>query len=903
MKHNKLPLLIGIALGTILAPAHALEEETHASGVERIAVTGSRLRQVDMEGVSPITVIDSEAIIASGFNSVGDALRASNFNSFGSWGGGANNSWASQSTVSMKGAGSARTLVLLDGQRMAKSPVMDGGSANLNTLPMAAVERIEVLSDGASAIYGTDAMAGVINIILKKDFDGSEVNVRREVTRRDGGGDSYDFSFTTGFSDHRSNFIMTWEHKQRDPISMNSRAYESPYVVAGGDPSLMDDWRMIWEWGRTMVKSSDGSWTYQTPLMNDDCSVYNRDGQNAFIGPVTSLDYPDDRACLYDHSVAANMTSGSNQDNIMVIYNRELTADIRLSARTYWANNRSNDVSAPVPGTIVFPHDLPSYTTDAGHQLRPASKGDRIYYRFDSAGDRVAKHNDQILDFLVSIEGDTHWGFWESALSVNRYSNFTWGTGYLYTDAVVGLIGQYDENSASFIGWDPRDPDSDVPGGAAANIDKFSKSRAVDFSIGAGFDLYELTAGSISAYIGASLRKEHFLSDIDSLTKAGKIFGGSGGAGGEGDRTAKAVYAELGVPLLENLEFNIAGRYDNYSDFGTTFNPQLGLRYTPLATVLVRASYGEGFRAPTLADLYRGPTQGWYTISNYPLCYETEGEEIAGCTRRDSLYVDIGGNDKLAAETSKTTNLGVVWDINDAVSLTADFWELKIDNIITQLSPNLIAYTQAQLWNAADNSGLPRPSVTELFPNTAINFLPNGRIESMQITTSNRGFEEKRGIDVRISGRLDTDFGDFRADLGLSHITRFKRSQTVQTSMEELELGINEIGRLGYPSDRVNLTLSYQLGNHSLTYYSNYTSGQKNKELDESDHWIVDNRVGSIVLHNISYQLDLPWHGKAAFGVNNLTNEDPRFDKWGGYSSGLYSIYGRTMYLSYTQSF
>ncbi|WP_333609314.1 TonB-dependent receptor plug domain-containing protein, partial [Arsukibacterium sp.] len=174
MQRAKLPLLITLLLGSTHYQVLASTEQD-TDQLERITITGSRLKQVDMEGASPITVINAADVIAAGFNNVGDALRASNFNSFGSWGGGANNSWASQSTVSMKGSGSERTLVLLDGQRMAKSPVMDGGSANLNTLPMAAVERIEVLSDGASAIYGTDAMAGVINIILKKDYNGSQV--------------------------------------------------------------------------------------------------------------------------------------------------------------------------------------------------------------------------------------------------------------------------------------------------------------------------------------------------------------------------------------------------------------------------------------------------------------------------------------------------------------------------------------------------------------------------------------------------------------------------------------------------------------------------------------------------------------------------------------------------------
>lgn len=903
MQQARLSLLIALICSGFSYNAIAAEENDATEKVERIAITGSRLKQVDMEGASPVTVINAADVIAAGFNNVGDALRASNFNSFGSWGGGANNSWASQSTVSMKGSGSERTLVLLDGQRMAKSPVMDGGSANLNTLPMAAVERIEVLSDGASAIYGTDAMAGVINIILKKDYNGNQVSFRHDKTSRSGGGDGYDFSMTTGFSDSKSNFIMTWEHKQRDAISMRSRDYEAPYLVDGGNPSLMDDWRKIWEWGRTIVKSSDGSWAYQTPLMNDDCNAYNKNGQNVFIGPVSSLDYPDDRACLYDHSVAANMTSSSNQDNILVMFNRELTSDIKLSARTYWANNRSKDVSAPVSGTIIFTDALPSYTTEAGHTLRAVDAGDRIYYRFDSAGDRIARHNDNILDFLVSVEGTTQWGFWESAINVNRYNNFTWGTGYLYTDAVQTLIGNYDDITATFTGWDPRDPNSDVPGGASANIDKLSKARAVDFSVGAGADLFDLANGSIATYVGASIRKEHFMSDVDALTKAGKIFGGSGGAGGTGERTVKAIYSELSVPLLSQLEASIAGRYDHYSDFGGTFNPQLGLRYTPLDNLLIRASYGEGFRAPTLADLYRGPTQGWYTITNYPLCHDTTGEEIAGCSRRDSIYVDIGGNDKLKAETSKTSNIGVVWDIYDNVSLTADFWELKIDNIISQLNPDLISYSQAKLWEAADAAGQPRPNISSLFPNTSISFLPNGRLENMKITTTNRGFEEKRGIDVKVSGRLATDIGEFKADLGLSHIARFKRSQSVDSNIGELELGMNEVGRIDYPSDRLNLTLSYNLGSHNLTYYGNYISAQKDKELNAEQQWVVDNRVGSLITHNLSYQLELPWQGKVSLGINNLTDEDPRFDKWGAYSRSLYSIDGRTMYLGYTQSF
>lgn len=130
-----------------------------------------------MEGATPITTITADELAKSGFATVGDALRSSNLNAFGSWGGGSNNGWGSQATVQLKGASAFNTLTLLDGKRMAKSPVLDGGAANINTIPMAAVERIEILTDGASAIYGTDAIAGVVNIILKKDFEVSSSTV------------------------------------------------------------------------------------------------------------------------------------------------------------------------------------------------------------------------------------------------------------------------------------------------------------------------------------------------------------------------------------------------------------------------------------------------------------------------------------------------------------------------------------------------------------------------------------------------------------------------------------------------------------------------------------------------------------------------------------------------------
>ncbi|MGS0729322.1 TonB-dependent receptor plug domain-containing protein, partial [Shewanella sp. 0m-11] len=216
MKFNKVAKLISLACGGVVAlstPAYAVENEDDS--VERIEVTGSRLKRVDMEGATPVTTITAEDMAVAGFSTVGDALRASTLNSFGSYGGTANNSWSSQATIQLKGASASDTLVLLDGQRMAKSPVLGGAAANINTIPTSAIERIEILSDGASAIYGTDAVAGVVNVILKKSFEGIEFKARAEQAEAEGG-DNHSFSFTGGLTSENGNLVFTMEHYKKD---------------------------------------------------------------------------------------------------------------------------------------------------------------------------------------------------------------------------------------------------------------------------------------------------------------------------------------------------------------------------------------------------------------------------------------------------------------------------------------------------------------------------------------------------------------------------------------------------------------------------------------------------------------------------------------------------------------
>ena len=879
----------------VAAPV-AAEEVTEE--VERIQITGSRIKRVAIEGATPITVINAADLINSGFSTVGDALRDSNLNAFGSWGGGANNSWASQSTVQLKGASAQHTLTLLDGKRMAKSPVLDGGASNLNTIPMAAVERIEILTDGASAIYGTDAIAGVINIILKKDFQGIRFDARTDKPSAEGG-DSGNFSFTGGLSSDKGNLVFTFEHYDSQRIMQSERSYTQPYVLDGGDPNDANDWANLSWTGRVLKQGGAGGWAWQHPFANDsDCaSVYG----DAFVGPVNDRNYAGDTLCLYDYTRAAGQSSDSKRDNTLIQYNYELTDNINLIARAYWAKTETMDISAPVPATIAVPQGLPAYTTDEGIELKElyADPYAGIGFRFDTAGNRVAEHHDTVYDYLLGLEGTQDDFDWDISVAYNSYTNFTWGTGYLLDGAQNSLVGEWNDELDKFEGWDPRDPNSPLPAGSTANYDKRMTADYLDISGGVSFEFFELSGGTIGAYVGAAYREESLDSKVDALAEAGKIVGGNGGSGGVGKRDVTSAYFELMMPVLDNLEVNLAGRYDDYSDFGDTFNPQISLRYNPVEDVLIRASAGKGFRAPTLSDLYQGMSEGFGKITNYIACYEA-GDDIDSCSLKEEAPTRTGGNLDLGPEESDTLNLGIVWDISDNFDLTVDYWSLETEGLIQSISSNELMQTQAKLFQLSDQANVDRLDISSVYSGAKIVLAPNGRIDHVIAPSVNLGKSEREGLDFNLNANFETEYGEFDFGIKVSKYLTYKYTYVDNGTSVISE---DEAGREDLPDLRINMNLDYTMGDHSVHYFANFINEQKTWDYNGDDESTGYFMIDDYISHNLSYNYQMPWSNALTLGVNNLTDEDPKFDKFGGYSGNLYSIRGRTYYMSYRHDF
>ncbi len=894
------------SLFAVAPSAFAAEDAAVEDEVERIAVTGSRISRVDIEGAAPITVLKAADLVKAGYATVGDALRDSNLNAFGSWGGGSNNDWSSQSTVQLKGASANQTLTLLDGKRMAKSPVLDGGASNLNMIPMAAVERIEILTDGASAIYGTDAIAGVVNIILKKDFEGISLSGRSE-RAEEKGGDSDSFSITGGLSSEKGSLVWTIEHYQNDLIMMKDRDYLKAHVIEGGNPDEFQGWANVSQTGRTITQGPGGGWLWEHPYQgNASCEeVYG----NGFIGPLADTAFPGDTSCAYDYTNTAAYSSATKRDNTMLNYTYEISDNVQLTARAYWAKTETQDVSAPTPAFVNTPQGLPAYTTPEGIALTEivgpggldwAEQYIGINYRFDTAGDRRAESEDTVYDYLIGLEGSTDNFDWDVAVNYNNYSNNVWGTGFLLDGAQNNLVGTYDPVAGEFNGWDPRDPNSELPQGATANFNKRRKADYLDISGGLGFDVFDMPAGALAVYIGASYREETIDSQVDALADAGLIVGGSGGSGGTAERDVSAAYFEMVIPVIDGLDLNLAGRYDDYSDFGGTFNPQASISYKVFDGLMFRASAGQGFRAPTLVDLYQGRSEGYPQTINYVNCYES-GQDIDSCETKEYAPVLTSGNLDLQPEESTSTNIGMVWDITDSISITADYWTLNTDGLIENIGSSEVMKAQAKLWEAADTAGEPRQPVSILYPGAEIELTPNNKIYSIYNPTVNLGSSEREGIDVSFASDFETEIGDISLNLNVSKYLTYKYTYAdsgVQVTSS------NEAGRQDTPDLRINATIGYNVGDHNFTYFANYIDSQTSWNYNTADDETSGlYEIDAYIVQNVSYTYSHPWNGSISAGVNNITNEEPVFHKDGDFSGQLYSARSRTFYLGFEQRF
>lgn len=522
--------------------------------VEKIKVTGSRISRIDIEGPSPLIVYDKEALENSGYSSAGDFLRDTTISHFGVTREEAGSSLSGESFASVKGEAS---LILINGVRVTEDPNV--GAVDLNLIPLFAIERVEILKDGASALYGSDAVGGVINFIIKKEFSGIEIHSQVAPTFYKGGSRA-DTAIVFGKKKSKSSFMGTFHFRFQDSVENSEREWTnktispvSPYGVFGDaiDPNCPEELKTP-----SGCKFNVADYSTRYPLY----------GQ---LYTYLQGDYKFGETTFYSQLIASYK-------------------------HVKWSY-------APIPGGLKIP---------ANHQMSfGQGQAGTLRYRFMEAGQRDTLYKSTILDLTVGAKGYLS-PTWDYDLNLKPAI-------IVKTETAEGLLLKEQLTEAIVnASYDPFNPEKRNLSNAlyiaeSGNVSSLLIS-SLDLSGESGFWDIDLATG-FQAYF------KNFLEKADRQAKKGRILSNAG-SDGYGERYVASYYLE-GIKYLGNMEVQLAGRMDYYSDFGFTANPKLAIRLKPSSQILLRGSIGTAFVAPSLHDLYQSESEGYPFIFDTVACY------------------------------------------------------------------------------------------------------------------------------------------------------------------------------------------------------------------------------------------------------------------------------------------
>ncbi|MDC0980366.1 TonB-dependent receptor [Bdellovibrionales bacterium] len=612
--------------------------------VEKLKVTGSHIKRIDIEGPSPILVIDRDDLDRTGYNSVSDVLRDTTVNSFGSARERSGSNAAGVAHVNLRGMGSAHTLVLLNGKRLPVDAVT--GAVDLNLIPMAAVERIEILKDGASAIYGSDALGGVVNIITRRDYDGTEVSMKQTKTALEGG-EKLDISLVNGFRFGKLNMVNVIHHRSNDPIFSRDRPWSNSGV------STISNFAAARE---IHPDGTQGDW-----VVDPNCPEGERKST------------PSGDLCTFKYSSHSTSLPELKQTSIMSEATIDLNESTQVKLRGAYIQKDSSWIYAPAP-------DI--FTMAAGIGTRPPGvdpgREMLVRYRLEELGNRVSEIKTDSHNLLLGVTKEVGES-WEIEFSggYNRVHKKDEGvSGYALKSTLNSLIasGQYDP-------FGPRGSRGDISSAAYVPVEK-TISEITSIDLVASGEIGELSAGPMALAVGTSANHQKYVDEFDDASVNDEVFGSAGSSGG-GERDVYSLFSELSVPMTTKLEIQLAARVDEYSDFGNTFNPKLAFKYQAFSKLLIRASAGSGFKAPNMTDLYAASSLGYPTFIDAVACKaEREaGGETDSCLPAQ-YEVTSSGNKGLEEERSINFNMGMVLQTSKDHSLGLDFWLTKLDNVV-----------------------------------------------------------------------------------------------------------------------------------------------------------------------------------------------------------------------------
>jgi outer membrane receptor protein involved in Fe transport len=922
--------LVGVVVPVAGANAQIVggSAQTPAStqgSTEQIEVTGSRLKTTNATSENPVTIITSAEIARTSSQTIEDVLQK--LPSIGTSGiyGTTNNGGQGLSCTDIRNLGISRTLVLVNGKRFVHTGGFGTDCVDLNNIPLAMVDQIEVLKDGASAVYGADAVAGVINIKLKKNFSGTEIRANGSIATEVGDARTGDISATTGVNFEKGNVTLSVDYQNVEPVRQADRSWATP-VVNNNNPK-----------GKFSLPSG---YTLNGKVFDDSNSSgsFLPDGGEYLLGngkyrPIKSTD-------RFDFGPDQYLSQGFEHESFAATGRYDFNENITGYLETFFTHKTSSAQLAPQPVGGGLTSAVPdSYVVPAGNpyliQLFGQNQGPvDILKRMGEFGNRLSGTSADTFQINGGFEGTLGYGwdydtFFQYGQSDNvltatnevNFARLEQEAGFQQLTAPAGTpdpstYGIYNPGvcnaAAGCVLTNPFGPNSISQAGV--NYARFTEVATSEFSLrtfGGSLtnnDVLDLPFGPLGVTLGAEHRREAGQYNPDNLVDTGVTLENAQSPT-KGAFSVGELYGEVRVPLLTDLPFakdlhlDLGGRFFDYNTFGSGETWKAGFNYTPIKGIRFRGSIGDAFRQPSVQELYGGDALSFNgaadPCANVASYGSKAGAVQAKCAAQGintatfqqvqgQVQTITGGNPNLLPETARTEALGTVIEppFIPHLSLTVDYWRTKIENSIGSVGTQDIldgCYTGASPSFCADIN--PRAAQQQL--STVIG------------TSQNLGVTKTDGLDLGLTYTyVLPDYGSITLQSDMQLLFDY--------TFQNLPNGpfINQAGMLDYQADgsgqprqRDNTSVTWAYHDFSFTYEMRYLSGMEYYPILDPKLTIA-NKVPEIFYSDVS--LTYAHKGiQVTAGVTNLFDKAPPFvfDQATNTDPTVYDIYGRVVFV------
>jgi iron complex outermembrane receptor protein len=836
---------LALALTALFAQTGLPAFAQQAAKVEKIEVTGSNIKRVDAEGPAPVQIITRQDIEKTGASTVSEVLRNLPSNSGGSYDETFTGSFARGSSgVSLRGLGQKSTLVLINGRRMAVysfAQNLTDTFVDLNSIPLSAIDRIEVLKDGASAIYGSDAIAGVVNVILRKDYVGAEATLYGGVTSKWDGQEAHaSGAFGIGVpGKDKYNVVVALDYFNREAIWARDRALTSS-----------GDYRQY----------AGGENLPNTTLANPG-TYLRRPGTNPFPGFTRQpfANCPPDRVLLFagNNNCTENANvylTGVPETTRYGIFTRgtfEISPSLSAFAEAAFNNSDTFTQSAPfaVPSSQIGPGVARTINAilPVGHNSNPFNVPIEVRYRFDDVGPRQITNTTDATRVVAGLNGTFGAWSWETAAGYTRSQSEQKDRNNIRISGLLAVIadGTYNfvNNAANSAATYDR---------IRANYSRFGDSKLSFVDGKVSGELMQMAHGPLGLAAGVELRHEDYNDHSDAVLITGDVLG-RGATVATGKRDITSGYVEMSIPAMKNVEVQVAGRTDRYSDYGSSQTPKLGIRWTPSQALLLRATYSQGFRAPSIPESGESNSFFFQTLNDTRRC-AINTVYCGGI----ALPGSFTANPDLKPEKSDSYTVGFVWEPTRAASIALDWYRIKQKQLVSSRDFQTILNNEDRYAQYVTRGPATSEDIARGAP---------GPIVLVAVPFENLSEVDTSGVDIDARLRLEAgSLGKVTLAMTGSYLQSYKQPLSPEDPSTELA------GTYNLPRFKGIGSVTLDNGPWSGTVAVNYTHGFQQST---SASPTADPRIKSWTTVDLQGSYSGFRNAKFTLGVKNVGDKEP----------------------------